>query len=227
MEVLIFLGFVALVIFAIWFAWYQKKRRREELARMARQLGLEYSIPDTLGCLGLPFKLLTKGDGRGTENVMWGSWQGMGVQEFDYWYYEESTDSNGKSSRTYYRFSCSVTGIDAQCSALTLERENLFTRVADHMGLRDIEFESEAFNHAFNVKSPDRKFANDMIDARMMDWLLSVGGEFNFEVAGSSLLCYSKRRRPTELVPLLGTLRAFHEHVPKVVYELYGTDAAR
>ncbi len=226
MEILIFVGLAAIAGFAAWMGWYLKKKRREELAVMARQLGLEYSPRDVQGCLGLPFALLGKGDGRGTENVMWGTWQGMPVREFDYWYYEESTDSEGRRSKTYYRFSCAVTDIAAICPPLTLDREDLFTRMADHMGLRDIEFESEDFNHAFNVKSKDRKFANDVIDARMMQWLVSVDGGFTFEISGRWMLCSSKRRRPTELVPLLGTLEAFHEHVPRVVYELYGVEAA-
>lgn len=227
MEVLIFVGIALLVGLGAWLSWYLKKKRREELARMATQLGLDYSQEDTKGCLGLPFALLTKGDGRGTENVMWGTWQDLALQEFDYWYYEESTDSEGRRTKTYYRFSCAVTQVEAVCSPLTLDRENLFTRMADHMGFRDIEFESEQFNRAFTVKSKDRKFANDLIDSRMMQWLLSIEGAFNFEACGPWLLCFSKRRRPTELIPLLGTLKEFRDQVPRVVYELYGSNAAR
>jgi hypothetical protein len=80
---------------------------------MARQLGLSYSPEDAMGCLGLPFALLAKGDGRGTENVLWGTWQGIDVREFDYWYYEESTDSEGHRTRSYSRFSCAVTEVEA------------------------------------------------------------------------------------------------------------------
>lgn len=222
---LIFVLLAVVVVAAVWGAWYFKKKRREELALVARQLGLEYSSQDTIGCLGYPFALLAKGDGRGTENVLWGTWQGVPLQEFDYWYYEETTDSEGRSSKTYYRFSCAVREIDADCSPLTLERENFFTRMADHIGLHDIEFESDEFNRAFNVKSADRKFANDIVDARMMQWLLGTDEGFNFEVSGRWMLCYCKRRRPLELVPLLGTMKEFQEHVPRVVYELYGSDA--
>jgi hypothetical protein len=202
-------------------AWYLKQRRIQALCQTAARLGFTFSREDTVGCLGFPFALLSKGDGRGTENVMWGTWQNVPITEFDYWYYEESTDSQGRRSRSYSRFSCAVTEIDAACSHLTLARENLLTRLADHVGLRDIEFESEAFNRAFNVKSQDRKFANDLVDARMMRWLLGVDRSFGFEVAGRWILAYSRRLRPAELIPLLGTAGAFREHVPRVVYELY------
>jgi hypothetical protein len=212
---------VAALAGGVYLSWYLKKKRREALAAMARQLGLQYSADDTIGCLGFPFRLLTKGDGRGTENVMWGTWQGIPMTEFDYWYYEESTDSEGRASKSYYRFSCAVTEIGAACSPLTIDRENLFTRLADHMGMPDIEFELEAFNKAFNVKSKDRKFANDMLDARMMQWQIDVNGAFEFELSAQWVMVYSKKRAPSELVPLLGTAQQFLEHVPHVVYDLY------
>ena len=98
--------------------------------------------------------------------------------------------------------------------------------MANHVGLHDIQFESDVFNRAFDVHSPDRKFANDLIDARMIDWLLTVDVGFRFETAGPYVLCYGARRPPLELVPLIGTLKGFVDHVPRVVYELYGDAGA-
>jgi hypothetical protein len=222
--VFLLIGLIAIGGWA--FSRYLRQQRISALGAMARQLGLDFSAEDTKGCLGFPFALLSRGDGRGTENVMWGTWQGIPLTEFDYWFYEESTDSNGRTSRSYSRFSCAVTEIDAACSHLTLARENLLSRLADHMGLHDIEFESDAFNRAFNVKARDRKFANDLVDARMMQWLLGVDGRFQFEVAGSWILVFARRMRPPELVPLLGTAQQFREHVPRVVLELYPARAS-
>ena len=219
--------FVLLAAGGVYLSWYLKRKRRQELLVMARQLGLEFSPLDTVGLLGMPFALLQKGDGRGTENLLSGTWQGMAVTEFDYWYYEESTDSKGGRTRTYYRFSCAVAEIPATCPQLTIARENLFSRMADHLGFSDINFESEEFNRAFNVKAKDRKFANDLIDPRMMQWLLREGGDFGYEVALRWVLCYSKKRRPTELVPLLGSLKGFGDHMPRVFWELYGVQAAQ
>lgn len=226
MQGLLIVLAIGAVIAAFVGGWYLKKRRREELARVAAQLGLEYSTEDVHGCLGLPFALLRKGDGRGTENELWGTWQGMPLREFDYWYYEESTDSKGHRTRSTYRFSCAVTEIDAACPPLTLGRENLFSRIADAIGLDDIEFELDDFNRAFNVKSGDRKFAFDFVDQRMMRWLLDADGAFSFEASGRWLLVSSRRRRPADLIPLLGTLRQFRDQVPRVVYDLYGPPTA-
>ena len=227
MPVLIVLGFALVAGFAAWISFRQKRKRFEAFLLVARQFGLEFWAVDDRGCLGLPFALLTKGDGRGTENVLSGAWQEVSLVAFDYWYYEENTDSNGRTGRTYHRFSCAVTEIDAACSAVTISRENVFTRLADHLAMRDIEFELEEFNRAFDVRGKDRKFANDLLDARMMRWLLATDPAFGFETAGRWLLCFSKRRQPTELIPLLGTLRGFREHVPDVVYSLYGAGTGR
>jgi hypothetical protein len=224
---LIVVAILAVVVVAALLAHHLDRKRRRELAAMAARLGLAFSEDDTQGCAALPFALLRKGDGRGTENVMWGTWQGMPVRGFDHWYYEESTDSKGHRTKTYYRFSCAVVEIEATCSALTIDREGFFTRVADAIGLDDITFELEEFNDAFNVKSKDRRFASDFVDQRMMRFLLGADRAFRFEVAGRWLLCFSKRRRPTELIPLLETLQGFRDHVPPVVLSLYGPGASR
>jgi hypothetical protein len=225
MDVLIWVLVAAGVVAGIVWSYHLKRKRREELATTARQLGLDYSPEDVQGCLALPFALLQRGDGRGTENVLSGSWQDMPVREFDYWYFEESRDAKGNTSRTTYRFSCAVTEVEAALSPLTLGRENVFTRLADSLGLADIEFELDEFNRAFTVKCKDRKFANDFVDQRMMRWLLGTDGGFSFEACGRWLLVSSRRRRPTELIPLLGTLKQFRDQVPRVVFDLYGLGA--
>ncbi len=207
---LILIGFIALVIAIAVFSYHLKKKRREAFALVARQLGMEYWPQDPFGLLAEPFALFQKGDGRGIENVLAGAYQAVDVKAFDYWYYDESTNSKGHTSKTYYRFNCVIVPIDAACSPLTIDNENVLTRLADALSFRDIEFESEDFNRAFNVKSPDRKFANDFVDARMMQWLLQNGDGTAFEIMGDRLMCYRRKlsadgdrhaARPLEGVP--------------------------
>jgi hypothetical protein len=220
-PVLLFvLGLVAIGAVA-WFGYLAKQKRREAFALMAVQLGLLYSPEDPFGLLGEPFALFQKGDGRDVENVLSGTWQGLDVCLFDYWYYDESTDSKGDSSKTYYRFECVTVPVDAGCPRLSITHEDIGTKVANALSFHDIRFESEAFNRAFYVTSSDAKFANDLVDARMMDWLLQHAAGFCFETAATGLLCYQRKAGPQELIPLLGTAKAFREHIPRVVYSLY------
>jgi hypothetical protein len=79
----------------------------------------------------------------------------------------------------------------------------------------------DLFNRAFNVRSADRRFTNDVIATRMLGWLFRTDEAFRFEVHGTWVLACTKKRRPDDLIPLFGTLQQFLPHVPRVVYELY------
>jgi hypothetical protein len=212
---------LALVGVAGYITYFVAKKRREAFATMARQLGLSYAAEDPFDVIAEPFALFEKGDGRGAENMLWGTWQDLQLRAFDYWYYDESTDSKGHRSRTYHRFDCAIVPIDAACVRMTITHETLFTRLADRLTFHDIEFESEAFNKAYNVKSADKKFANDLIDGRMMNWLLAHGAGYSFEVVGDEVLCYCQKIQPAAFLPLLGTAKGFLDTVPKVVTSLY------
>jgi hypothetical protein len=222
------MGVFAIVLGAIvagvgvWYSFYRKKQRREAMGAFAARYGLAYSRDDPIGLLGYGFHLLQMGDGRGCENVVYGQWQGLAAREADYWYYTESTDSKGNTTRSYHKFSIVIADFEASLPYVSVAKESIFTRMADHLGFPDIQFESEDFNRQFQVRAQDREFAFKLIDARMMLWLLSTGGAFGFEVRGSNVLVYCHRLRPTELEPLFGTAKLFHDHVPRLVWTEYG-----
>jgi hypothetical protein len=215
----IVLGLLAAGVLA--FQYWANQQRRRAFATFGAQHGLVYHRQDPFGLLAEPFRLFSKGDGRGIENVLDGRWQDVPIRAFDYWYYEESSSSDGGSSRSYHRFDCVIAPIDAACSALSIHRENLFTRLADHLAMGDIQFELEEFNRAFNVKGPDRAFATALCDQRMMRWLLANAGNCGFEVVGDRLLVFRKRMDVEALPVLMATMRGFRDNVPSVVYSLY------
>ena len=121
MGPLVFVVFVVLAAAAAYLSYYFKRKRRQGFALIAGQLGLQYAPEDPFGTLAEPFALFSKGDGRGVENVLWGVWQGMELRAFDYWYYEETSNSKGGTSKTYYRFDCVIGQIDAMCVHLTID----------------------------------------------------------------------------------------------------------
>ena len=212
---------IALVLFVAYLGWVTARRRREEFFRFAAANGLEYSAKDPFNTDELPFALFRKGDGRDVENMMWGTAAGMKVRLFDFSYYETSTDAQGHSSRSTYRFSCAMADIDADCPHLVLGREGVLSRLADAIGFRDIEFESEEFNRSWQVTSEDRRFASAFIDPRMMEWLMVEGGSGAYEVIGPLLLCSTDRLKPAEYADLMALLSRFRAHVPAVVSSLY------
>lgn len=222
MEVLAFVGVIALVIGLVVLSYYLKKKRREEMQRFASGRGLQYSAHDPFQLHAWPFALFGVGRGRKAENVVWGPWKGgEPVTAFDYEYYTESTNSKGQTQRHYHRFSCAQLEVPAAFPHLQLGRENLFTRMADGMGLEDIQFELPEFNRRYNVKARERKFAYELLDQRMLDWLVSFDQGYSFEVAGNRILAYRRRIKPAALEPLIGTLVMFRERVPRVAWGLY------
>jgi hypothetical protein len=217
---LILPAFAAVAAAMLYFRYQQTKKRRAAFAQLGTQLGLVYSQEDPWGTLEEPFGFFSRGDGRGVENVLCGIWEGMEVRVFDYWYYEQTSD--GKStSRTYYRFDCVLTKMPAASAHLTIDAETFLTRLADHLGLPDIAFESEDFNKSFNVKSRDKKFANDLIDARMMQWLLTAGTGYSYEVITDRVLVACRKVEPQELHILMKVAQGFVTRVPPVAVSLY------
>jgi hypothetical protein len=223
MGVLIVIGIAAIIGVGIWFSYQRKKKRRLALAAFASQYGMQYSRVDPFGLLGYDFHLFKQGDGRGCENVISGQWQGLPLREADYWYYDETTDSQGHRSKSYHYFSVVIADLSCALPYVSMTKESIFTRMADHLGFRDIDFESEAFNREFNVKASDREFAFKLVDARMMQWMVATGGRFGFEVQGPCVLVYCRRRKPADLLPLVGTAKEFSDHIPRLVLNEYGT----
>ena len=213
---LLFFGGVLLVALIAYLAYAMQRARRQGFQQMAAQLNLSYSRQDQLGVLGYPFTLFSRGDSRKLENVISGSWQEVDVIAFDYRY----TEGSGKS-QTDYLFDCAIVPIEADSPRLLIEHENLLTSLAGALSFHDQQFESDAFNKEFRVHCDVPKFANDVLDARMMQWLLDNGSGCFFEVVGDRVLLAGPRIEPAELLWLLGVARGFTQHVPKVVSSLY------
>lgn len=203
-----------------------KMRRRQGLAQLASRYGFTYTLHAPPGLLAYGFPLFFKGDGRGAENGIVGEWKSMPFKAADFWYFTESRDSKGNRTKNYSRFSVAVLELDAWLPDIDIHRENVFTLLGDKLGLKDIDFESEEFNRAFQVKAKNRKFAFELVDPRMMQWLLSCDRRFGFEVHGKGVLIYSKRLKPAEMLPLIATLKEFEERVPRLVWTNYGTASA-
>lgn len=216
---------VVAALVAILYAWWRHeaaRRRREAMRAFATKAGLGFSASDHLGLVALPFRLLDKGDGREVANVCSGSVGELDVALFDFTYHEVTTDAKGNRHRRYYHHSCVVGSLGGVwVPHLTIKPEGVLSRLADAVGLRDVEFESEEFNRAFQVTGGRGRFPYALVDAGMMTWLLAEARNVHFEVAGDRFLAATDRLPPQRLWDLLGIARGFRAHVPGVVASLY------
>ena len=146
---------------------------------------------------------------------------GSPLRAFDFSYYVENRDNAGNVVRSHKHFSCVMAQVDGAWPEVSITREGILEKALGLVGLGDIELESDEFNRRFALRSPDRRFAVTLVDARMIDFLLSTEARFEFFVKGRWVLVVSDPLSP-ELVPaFIGLAEAFVEHIPRVVYELW------
>jgi hypothetical protein len=139
------------------------------------------------------------------------------------------TTSNGKSTTTTtYRFSYLIVQLPwsaARVPSLLIRAEGLMDKLAGALGFDDIDFESEEFSRRFCVKSPDKKFAYDVCDPRMMEFLLhSSPPPIDLQLGQCCLTDGRRRLEPAQFRMLLEWTRAFFERWPEHVIRDLATD---
>ncbi|HMK10971.1 MAG TPA: hypothetical protein VK461_05295 [Acidimicrobiales bacterium] len=198
-----------------------ERNRYRALTASAKRAGLQFSPMDPFDSASPPFDLFRKGDGRGTENVIWRDGSPHPIRVFDYWWFDEYEDENGVKHRTYQRRTCATAEVGWMWPQLSLQRENLVSKAASVLGARDIEFESEEFNRTFFVTCEDRKFANAFLDAQMIDLLAATKGLVEMEVHNKWILLHAKRLKGNELAPLYKLTETLVARIPRLVYEMW------
>jgi len=219
------MGFVLIFIVAVLVGaglWYLQTvaltKRRKRMSEVAARHELSFSakdpfrMPDTL-----PLAFFDRGHSRKASNVMYGrTADGHDRRAFDYQY----TTGSGKNRRVY-NFSCGLISTGAQWPQLTLGPEGFFERVLDVVGGADIQFESEEFNRAWEVRSSDPRFAAALIDPEMMLFLLEKAEGARIEVHGPWILFSGEQRDPDSLPQAIAAAEAFRDGIPPVVWSLY------
>jgi len=171
----IFMVVVVVIIIGAIFNSIAQRKRREGLLELAQRLNLDFDggenveIEPQFGFL----KQLAQGDNRYATNVLSGNYQQNEILAFDYHYETHSTDSKGHQQTQTHWFSFFILTLPAVFPDLTIRRENFFLKVAEVFGYQDIKLESAEFSKAFCVRSPDKKFAYDVCNAKMMEYLLA------------------------------------------------------
>ena len=121
-----------------------------------------------------------------------GSYQQNDILAFDYHYETYSYDKSGRHTNDHWFSFCTLT-LPAVLPGLTIRRENIFTKVAEAFGYQDIKFESAEFSKTFNVRSIDKKFAYDVCNAQMMEYLLA-NRDLSIEVENNVLAIVANPR---------------------------------
>lgn len=199
--------------------WRLRDRpRADAYAAEARRLGMRYSFEDPHDLLSLHHPLLHRVvNVRGLEHVMWGAWNGLDVEAFEYWYAVGSDPSRDD----YVRFSCVLLEVPTSWPNIVIEPQRSTTALAVAAGTSEVDFELERFNREYRVLCDDGRFASALVDQRMMIWLMEVAAGVGFEIADGRLLVFVDRVDPWQLESILATGAAFLSQAPAALRSLY------
>lgn len=194
MEFLIVLVVIACAIACAYWAYAAQQKRTAEMAALATELGWpfrpekDHEHDEDFS----QFEVFRHGHSRYAYNTLIGKIQVDGaiwpVKVGDFHY--QTTSHNGKHTTTHtHRFSYIVLRLPyGPMPELLVRREGMFDAVKDLFGFDDIDFESAEFSRRFCVKSPDRRFAYDVIHPLMIEFLMGYEPPTIDIEAGSCLL---------------------------------------
>ncbi|HXR48164.1 MAG TPA: DUF3137 domain-containing protein [Candidatus Limnocylindrales bacterium] len=197
----------------------QARKRLEGLNELALRLGLNFSaaedreLAERYGFL----KQLAQGENRYAQNVLSGTFQQNQVLAFDF-HYETYSEGKGGRQTHHHWFSFFILTLPAVFPDLTIRRENLFTKVAEAFGYQDIKFESAEFSKTFLVRSPDKKFAYDVCNAKMMEYLLA-NRDLSVEIENQVLaLAFNTRLSVEQIEANLQRLVEIRSRLPEYLF---------
>lgn len=215
--VVIMLGVVGAGV--LWVRRQQRAERDRSLAALAQSLHLTYSQVDLFDDLWQPFHFFGLGTGRGIENVLAGTVDGVQVRAFDYWY-EPVDEGSFDVVEGHRRFSCGVVAVPASCPKLAVQSRTTTDDLIGLVGGDVLPLELEAFNRRFRVRCEDQRFAIAFLEQRMMEALLRMPVPVAMAASEDRVLLVA-RQLPVEQVALLlrsvaSICRAFPRSLPSL-----------
>ncbi len=196
MQPLIIVGFLAIFAVVVVVGFLSAKKRRKAMVSLAAKLGMRFD-PAKNRSLASHYRFLDKlrrGSNRYAYNILSGDYQGHDVMAFDYHY----KTGSGKNTH-HHHFSFFILHLDATFPELVIGPEGVFSKIAQAVGYDDIDFESHEFSKKFCVRSADKKFAYDVCNALMIEYLLS-NRDFSIEIESSALAVSFNRRLSPEAI---------------------------
>lgn len=194
-------------------------RRMRDMAALARRLNLEFNADHDfeLAARYVFLDPLRRGDSRYALNVLSGQYGGYPVCAFDY-HFAGWSDNRGQMSVQHYFCYALVLKLERSFPELTIAAGCWRSRLAAIAARPSIDLESEEFSRAFTVKSADRRFAYDVCNARMMEYLLQ-NRDMVIEIEGSALgMFFEKRLKPAEVERNLDRLVRIRGFLPDYLF---------
>jgi hypothetical protein len=185
------------------------RERSADLQGLAPRLGFDSfnpeRNPDFAAAWGF-LSRLSQGDNRYAFNIFEGTYQDQKMFLFDYHY----GTGSGKNREEHY-FTMFMLIIKEAFPKVTIGPENLFSKIEGVFDSTNIKFESAEFSRVYCVHSGDKKFAYDVCNPQMIEYLLANPG-LEIEIQGPVIALVFKPQLPVGQYQLnlqrLGQIRA-------------------
>jgi hypothetical protein len=171
-----------------------ESKRRSLVAQWAERHHLEFLADhdSDFGDRFPQFDVLGQGSDRYAYNICRGIENGRAVVTCDGHY--TTTSGTGKDRKTHHHhFSAVILDCDLIVQSLFIRTETWFDKMAEFVGFDDIDFELDEFNRHFHVKSPDRRWAFDVLHQETMEFLLA-SPRFHLQFAEGAVIAYRDGR---------------------------------
>jgi hypothetical protein len=214
------MGVIAAVVVGAILSYLSAQKRRQAMLALAARLGLRFD-PQKDWDLAKHYSFLNKlraGSNRYAFNTLSGRYHDRDVTVFDYHYETHSSDGKGNQQTHHHHLSCFLLHLGRSFPELVIVREGILSKIAQAFGYDDIDFESAEFSRRFCVRSPDKKFAYDFCNARMMEYLLA-NDDLTIEVDQDVLaLTFPSRLGPDRIEPNLDRLLRLRALMPDYLF---------
>ena len=106
-----------------------------------------------------------------------------------------------------------------------IAKESLLSKLFATATRLDLDVESGLFNRSYHVISDDRRFAQAILDARMIDLMVRTEGRISFEFFGRYLLLHTVQLEPSLFPGLARLAEEMGSVVPRLVIDRWpGSD---
>lgn len=249
-------SWVMLVVFCAAGYWMIRsmmlhRGRERQVKQAALANGMTYRAQDGHGLDDVKFAHMARGDGRGwsaSQVVTMTARDGAKVHAFDVrsWVEVAVTEgANGEKSVRRRRTgegrasdrikrkyiggtqTAAVAPLPINAPRLVIGRENLLSKAFATATRLDVDVESEFFNRNYHVIGDDRSFAAAVLDAQILDLMVSTEGKITFEFFGTWLLLHTEQIEP-ELLPALARLAdEMRRVIPQLAIDRWSRAATR
>ena len=200
--------------------------RAEELERIAGGLGLAFSRRDPAypgsTVFRHPFELFSRGIEQTCENFMTGTIRGVDVVAFDFLYQqraEADATLHHDVRSAPIRFSCAIATVDGKRPHVVIEPSA--APLDERADGEPVRLEWGDFNARYRVISPDRGFADALLDLGLMTWLVDGAPRLplTWEVQRDQVLCRAPGLAPKDIPAFVKALPEFASRIGRGAHD--------